>query len=148
MQNVISSLKKSFSRIFNYVKISSFIHPYFTFWYLYHIIYKAQFSTLTTVRTIIFHYPWFVQVFTGAFIVSQSFIEPILVCWVLPFRFRSFEGVCDTPQHLLDWNLSFIGWIHNIKSTGLSIALSMEFYKICRGVSHTPFIAAKMHVRR
>ena len=77
------------------------------------------------------------------FMAAKLYVRGWCFFWVLSFRFRSFEGVCDTPQHLLDWNLSFIGWIHNIKSTGLSIALSMEFYKICRGVSHTPSIATK-----
>ena len=31
---------------------------------------------------------------------------------------------------------------------GLTFALSIEFYKICRGVSHTPSTAAKLHVQR
>ena len=72
-------IKKSFSCIISYVKISSFIHQNSYIWCLYLYIYRAKFSTSTTVRTIIFHHPWFVQVFTGVFIVSQSFIEPIFV---------------------------------------------------------------------
>ena len=64
------------------------------------------------------------------------------------FVFAHVRAYAIRPYICSIEHLGFVGWIHNIKSTGLSIALSMEFYKICRGVSHTPFIAAKMHVRR
>ena len=32
------------------------------------------------------------------------------VCWIVGWlRFRSFEGVCDTPLHMFDWFLGYVG---------------------------------------